>query len=131
VREASPQIRELGADAIAVGVAARWQARELMDGAHGRRPIPFPCLVDPERNLYRALSFGRVPLWHWLTPSLWRNYWHSFRAGARQGAVTGGIDQLPGVAIISPDRSVRWVHRARTIGDYLPIETVLQTLGAG
>jgi hypothetical protein len=131
VREAHPRIREAGVDVIAVGVAAGWQARELMDGAHGRRPMPFPCLVDPRRNLYRALGLGRVPWWHWLTPSLWRSYWHSFRSGARQGKVTGGVDQLPGVAVIRPDRQVRWLHRARAIGDYPPIETVLQVLRQG
>jgi hypothetical protein len=131
VREAYPRIREANADAIAVGVAAAWQARALMDGAHGREPVPFPCLVDPRRNLYRALGIGRVPWWHWLTPSLWRNYWHSHRAGARQGAVTGGIDQLSGVAIVDPDRTLRYLHRSRTVGEYPPVDEVVSALERG
>jgi peroxiredoxin len=131
VREAYPRIRDLDADAISVGVASGWQAQELMEGAHGRRPVPFPCLVDPERNLYRALGLGRVPWWHWFTPTLWRHYWRAFRSGARQGKVTGGVDQLAGVAVVEPDRRIRWLHRARTIGDYPPIETVLEALRRG
>lgn len=128
MREALPGIRAAGADVLAVGTAAGWQAEALMQGAPDRPPLGFPCVVDPEHNLYRALGLGRVAWYEWATPRLWRNYLGAFRRGARQGEVTGDIHQKPGVAVIDPDRSVRWIHRAVTVGDYPPIATVLAAL---
>jgi len=128
LREALPEIRSAGADVLAVGTAAAWQAEALMDGYEGHAPLGFACVVDPDHNLYRALGLGRVAWYEWATPRLWRNYVGAFRRGARQGAVTGDIRQKPGVAVIDPDRSVRWVHRAVTVGDYPSVASVLDAL---
>jgi hypothetical protein len=128
VREALPVIRAAGADVLAVGTAAGWQATALMGGHGDQPPLGYQCVVDPDHNLYGALDFGRVRAYEWLTPRLWRNYVGAFRRGARQGAVTGDIHQKPGVAVIDPDRTLRWVHRAVTVGDYPSREAVLAAL---
>jgi hypothetical protein len=128
VREALPDIRTAGADVLAVGTAAGWQAAALMGGHGDQPPLGYECVVDPDHNLYRALGFGRVRAYEWLTPRLWRNYVGAFRRGARQGAVTGDIHQKPGVAVIDPDRTLRWVHRAVTVGDYPSMGSVLAAL---
>jgi peroxiredoxin len=130
VREALPEIRSAGADVLAVGTAAGWQASALMAGHGEEPPLGFTCVVDPDHNLYRALGLGRVAWHEWATPRLWRNYLGAFRRGARQGAVTGDIHQKPGVAVIDPDRTVRWVHRAITVGDYPAMDSVLAALRA-
>jgi hypothetical protein len=39
--------------------------------------------------------------------------------------VTGDPRRLSGVAIIDPERHVRWVYRSRVPGDYPPVDTVL------
>jgi hypothetical protein len=101
-----------------------------MEGSPDRPPLPFSCVVDPDHQVYAALGFGRVRAWQWLTPRLWRNYVRAFRRGSRQGAVTGDIHQLPGVAIVTPDRVLRFVHRATTVGDYPALEVVLEQLRA-
>ena len=128
MREALPQIRATGAEVLAVGTAAGWQAEALMTGTAGHAPLGFPCVVDPDHNLYRALGLGRVAWYEWATPRLWRNYLGAFRRGARQGRVTGDIHQKPGVAVVGADRTVRWLHRASTVGDYPALDTVLTAL---
>lgn len=128
MREALPEIRTLGAGVLAVGTAAEWQAAALMAGSEDRAPLGFDCVVDPDHNVYRALGLGRVRWFEWLSPRLWRNYVRAFRHGARQGRVTGDGAQKSGVAVIAPDRTVRWVYRAQTVGDYPPMDVVLAVL---
>jgi hypothetical protein len=101
-----------------------------MEGDETTTPLGFECLVDPARNLYRALGVGRVPWHRWLTPELWRNYLGAFRRGGRQGAVTGDWRQLSAVAIVAPDGRLTYLHRSRTVGDYPEIGAVLDHLEA-
>jgi hypothetical protein len=131
LREAYPRIHDLGAAVLTVGTAAGWQAAALMDASRGRAALPFPCVVDPDHNVYRTFGFGRVRWWQWLTPRLWRNYLRAFGRGSRQGKVTGDVGQLPGVAIVGRDRRVRYLYRARTVGDYPPVEALLEALDEG
>ena len=128
LHEARSSIQALGADVLAVGTAAGWQAAALMDGSGGRVAMGFPCVVDPDHNVYRTFGFGRVRWWQWLTPALWRNYLRAFGRGSRQGKVTGDVGQLPGVVIVGRDRRVQYVFHARTVGDYPPISRLLDAL---
>ena len=128
LHEARAGIQDLGADVLAVGTAAGWQAAALMNGAGGRVALDFPCVVDPAHNVYQMFGFGRVRWWQWLTPALWRNYLRAFGRGSRQGKVTGDVGQLPGVVIVDRDRRVQYVFRARTVGDYPPISQLVDAL---
>ena len=95
VREAYPAVEGLGARAVAVATGAEFQARRLVDEG-----MPFPCLVDAEAALYRALGIGRVGLRAVLAPAMYRNYWQAWRRGSRQGQLTGDLRRLSGVAIL-------------------------------
>jgi hypothetical protein len=128
VCEAYPEIERLGAGAIAVGTGADFQARRLMEDGVMGRPVPFPLLVDPEANLYRALGLGQVGWSHWLRPDVAVRYVRAWRGGARQGKVTGDARRLSGVAVVDPDRRLRYLHRSTTIGDYPPIADLLGVL---
>jgi hypothetical protein len=123
VRGVYPEIEALGARAVAVGTGADFQARRLM-----REGMPFPCLVDPEALLYRALGIGRVGLRTALDPATYANYWRAWRRGARPGRVTGDPRRLSGVAILDAEGRLRWRHAATTIGDYPPVADVLERL---
>ncbi len=109
-----------GVGLAAVGGAADFQARHLM--AHG---IGFPLLLDPEHTLYQALDVNHIKWWMLLSPKTWWNYLAAVRR-ARQGRITGHVLQAPGLAIIDTDRTVRMLHRGRTLGDYPPITYVLE-----
>ncbi|WP_072690445.1 redoxin domain-containing protein [Rhodococcus marinonascens] len=104
----------------AVGGAADYQARHLME--HG---IGYPLLLDPDHSLYGALDVHRIHWWMMLNPRTWWKYLSAARR-ARQGRITDHPLQAPGLAIIDADRTVRLLHRGRTLGDYPPAERVLE-----
>ncbi|MGH9072694.1 MAG: AhpC/TSA family protein, partial [Acidimicrobiales bacterium] len=119
LREAYPEIRAMGAGAVAVATGAGYQARHLMETG-----TPFPCLVDPERRLYGALGLSHIAWSRFVRPSTWARYLRS-RGGARQGRITGDPLQAPGVVVLGPDRRVAYLHRGQTLGDYPPLPEVL------
>ena len=123
MREAETAIRALAVDVVIVGTGAAWQAERLMADGY-----PFACLVDPEANLYRELGIGRVGFTEWLRPSTVRRYARAIGRGSRQGTVTGDWRRLSGVAIIDPDRRVRWTYLASGVGDYPTVATVLDAV---
>lgn len=124
MREAHEEIASLGAGILAVATGAGYQARRLMaDG------LPFPALVDPDKNLYRALGIERISFDQWFRPSTWRRYLRSV-GRARQGRLTGDVRQAPGVAIIDPPGTLRYLHRGQTVGDYPPLAEILDAVRA-
>jgi len=122
LRAAHDEITSLGAGVIAAATGAHFQAERLM--AEG---VPFPCLVDPAKALYSALDIRRIQWFRWFLPSTW---WKYFRPvlRARQGRITGDVQQAPGVAIINTDGTILYLHRGRTLGDYPPLSQVLDRL---
>jgi peroxiredoxin len=123
LREAHPQITAIGAGVVAVGGAAPYQARDLMD-----RGMPFPCLLDPQHNLSRALDLGRIPWRAWLWPRTYVSYLRGARR-ARQGRISvADALRTPGVAIIDPQGRLAWIHRGETLGDYPPVRHVIAEL---
>lgn len=123
MRGAHAAIAALGVSVIAVGTGSPAQAQRLMEAGS-----PFPCLVDPQRRLYRVLGLGRVGFRTLLALSTYTNYWRAWRRGARQGRVTGDPGQLSGVAIVDADGRLRGLHVSRTIGDYPPMADLLAML---
>lgn len=123
MRETHAQIEALDTGVVVVGTGAAWQAERLMaDG------MPFPCLVDADAHLYHALGIGRVGVTEWFRPTTIRRYLAAFRRGSRQGRITGDWRRLSGVALIAPDRTVRWAHIATGVGDYPSIDAILEAL---
>ena len=123
LRDAHPEIESWGAGVLAVATGADFQAGQLM-----RQGLPFPALVDPDKNLYRALGIERIHWDQWFRPSTWKRYLGSV-GRARQGRLTGDILQAPGVVILDPQRTIRYLHRGTTLGDYPPLADVLNALG--
>ena len=121
MREAYPTIEALGARVVAVGTGSVAQARRLRD-----RGMPFPCFVDAEARLYRALGFPHIGWRAALTPETYLNYWRAWRRGSRQGAITGDPRQLSGVVIADADGRLRWRYASRTIGDYPALADLLR-----
>jgi hypothetical protein len=124
LREAHPEITSLGADVLAVATGADHQARRLM--AEG---LPFPALLDPDKQLYHVLGIERISWDQWFRPNTWRRYFRSI-GQARQGRLTGDLLQAPGVAILEPPGVVRWLYRGQTLGDYPTLPEILDALRA-
>lgn len=121
---ARPALEAAGVGVAGVGGAADYQARHLM--AHG---VGFPLLLDPDHQLYAALDVRRIHWWMLLWPRTW---WYYLRAArrARQGRITGHPLQAPGFVIIDTDRTVRFLYRGRTLGDYPSIGEVVEAAKA-
>jgi peroxiredoxin len=112
LEETREQLESIGLGVVGVGGAADYQARHLMDSGVG-----FPLLLDPDHRLYEALGLCRIHWWKLLSPFTWWKYLKAARR-ARQGRITGHPLQAPGLAIIDRDRTVRFLHRGETLGDY-------------
>lgn len=104
-----------------VGGAADYQARHLM--AHG---VGFPLLIDEQHQLYAELTIHRIRWWTLLSPATWWKYLRSARH-ARQGRITDHPLQAPGLVILDPDGTIRYLHRGETLGDYPPLPELLAT----
>lgn len=122
LREAHDDIVSMGAGALAVATGADVQARQLM-----RDGLPFPALLDPDKNLYRTLDIPRIRWDQWFRLSTWRLYLRSIRR-ARQGRPTGDILQAPGIAVLDTDCTIRYLRRGTTLGDYPPLPEILDAL---
>ena len=125
MREAYPDIVTAGAGVLAIGTGAGFQADHLM-----RDGMPFECVIDPDANFYTTVGIGRVGPAEWLRPSVIRRYVTAWRRGGRQGRVTGDWRRLSGVAIVDPDRGLRYLFRATSVGEYPPVADVLRSLTA-
>lgn len=123
MREAYPDIAAAGADVLAIGTGAAFQAEHLM-----RDGMPFDCVIDPDANFYAAVSIGRVGPTEWLRPSVISRYVAAWRRGGRQGRLTGDWRRLSGVAIVDSDRTIRYLHRATSVGDYPPVAELVGAL---
>ena len=119
LEEARPELEAAGVRVVGVGGAADYQARHLMDNGIG-----YPLLLDPEHALYGALDVRRIHWWMMLAPRTWRNYLRAARR-ARQGRITAHPLQAPGFAIVGTDRTLRFLHRGTTLGDYPTISEVI------
>ncbi|NUR27896.1 MAG: redoxin domain-containing protein [Catenulispora sp.] len=119
LEDARTELESLGVGIFAVGGAADYQARDLI--AHG---IGYELLLDPEHRLYEALDVRRIHWWVLLKPGTWRRYLRAAHR-ARQGRITGHLLQAPGLALIDADRTVRFLYRGQTLGDYPSISEIL------
>lgn len=118
------EIERADGAALGVSVGADYQASWLIE----KYGISFPLLVDPERRLYDALELGRK-LSVALNPRGWARYARAIARGNRQGKIIEPIQQ-PGLALLGAGAEVEWVHRGRTVGDYPPLDEVIERLRA-
>jgi peroxiredoxin len=119
LEDARLQLEATGVRVIGVGGAADYQARHLMDHSIG-----YPLLLDPDHRLYDALDVRRIA-WHTLLrPGTWWRYLRALRR-ARQGRITDHPLQAPGFAIVDTDRTVAFLYRGTTLGDYPPLDDIL------
>jgi peroxiredoxin len=110
--EVRGELEAAGLGIVGVGGAADYQARDLMNNG-----IDFPLLLDSGHTLYEALDVRRIHWWMLLRPMTWRKYLRA-ASRARQGRITGHPLQAPGLAIVDVDRTIRFLHRGQTLGDY-------------
>jgi hypothetical protein len=122
VSERLEDVQTAGCAALGVSVGTQQQAHWLME----EKGVRFPLLVDPERHIHGALDLPRK-WWVTLNPRGWWNYARAATRGSRQGRVVDA-HQRPGLALLDADANAFWVHRGKGLGDYPPLDRVLELL---
>lgn len=123
-----------GISVAAVSARADHQAKWLRD----EQGIRYPLLLDPERELTRAIGLGRFRPWEIAKPSVLKRYVPAFTSRylkrveqrSRQG-IPADPFQLPGLVVLDGDRRIVHLHRGEGLGDYPPIDEVIEAALAG
>jgi hypothetical protein len=117
-------IEERGGSVIGIAPGSEAQASHLMKG-----PIPYELFVDADQLVSTRVGIGTQSLSHFLfsLPAWWR-YLKAFFSGHWQRRITGHISNVPGVCVVDANGRVAYLHKGTGLGDYPPVETVLDEL---
>ena len=118
--DAFPRWQEKGLDVIAVFESPTERLLETV----ARRPIPFPVLPDPERELYREYVINASWLGFLRGALRIRAACDAFRQGFHPGKGEGAIAQLPAEFLIGPDLKIERAYYGKDIGDHLSISEI-------
>ena len=123
-------IRDRGGEVVAIGQGPTKSAERIC----GSVGVTFPCLGDPDKASYRSFGLPRGGLREILVEPM-RAGNQAVRAGHRvsvRGSLMSDSDwfQLPGLAIVDRDGTLRYLHCSRHAGDLPPTATVLAALDA-
>jgi thioredoxin-dependent peroxiredoxin len=106
-------------------------AREgILDHVGKQRP-PFPIIPDPGHSIYRR--YGVESSLRGFLLGLTLRMGKALQAMAKgflPGRMEGSITLLPADFLIGPDGSILVAYYGKDISDHLPIEVILQRLGA-
>jgi hypothetical protein len=90
--------------------------------------VPWPVLVDLDRDAYRAWGLGRArPVDIWLSPATWARYARLLASGERLRPLGRDTLQLGGDFIIDPDGNVAYARPQRR-DDRPPVGELLDAL---
>ena len=112
-------------------VAVFQSAREGILDHVGKQQPPFPILPDPGHGLYRRYGV-ETSLPGFLLGLTLRmgKAMQAMGKGFLPGRMEGSITLIPADFLIGPDGSILVAYYGKDISDHLPIETILQQLGA-
>jgi hypothetical protein len=119
-------IEESGGAVIGIAPAASFQAEYLMAGT-----VPFDLLLDPGQRVSQRIGVHKQSLAHFIFDvSAWWRYLTAFFSGHRQRRITGHYSNVPAVCVVNADAEVTYVYTGTGIGDYPPLQNVLDALEA-
>jgi thioredoxin-dependent peroxiredoxin len=101
-----------------------------MDHVGKQRP-PFPIIPDPGHVIYRR--YGVETSLHGFLLGLTLRMGKALKAigkGFLPGRMEGSITLVPADFLIGPDGTILVAYYGKDISDHLPIEIILQQLGA-
>ena len=119
---AAGRLADLGARPIAIGGSADHQAR----WPASERGVTMPLLLDPDHVLRAAVGAERPLGVRLADPRGLASYARSVAHGNRPKRITHDTVRVPGVVMIGSDLEVLWVHVGARIGDYPPLEAVIE-----
>lgn len=109
---------------IGIAPASVAQAGHLMSTT-----VPFQLLLDPDHLVNNRIGLRKQSFACFVLnmPAWWR-YLKAFLSGNRQRRITGHYSNVPGVCVVDAQGVVTYVYKGSGLGDYPPLETVLNEL---
>ncbi len=125
LQEAKHQLDALGVQIIGVAAREDYQAQKLLDDG-----ITFPLLIDAAGELRAAIgSASPLSVARLLDPRGALAYAKSISTAKRFFEITPSqATRRPGTAIFDADLELVWHHIGDRLGDYKPLEAVLDQL---
>src|SRR5207247_7149471 len=94
--------------------------------------LPFPCLLDRDRALFRAYGLGRGTTIQIFSPRVAVPFLRAnLHPDTRQRGLRGGsFTQMPGTFVVDVTGTIQVAHRNRHIGDSPTNEVLLAAVAA-
>ena len=118
------EFRDKGAEVVAIGMGRVDMAKHFAD----TRDIPFPLLVDHDRESYRALELRVGSLLDVAGPKVWVRGIKGMLGGHTSTLPKQDPKQMGGVMVVARGGDVLFLHRAQESSDNPPIDDVLNAL---
>lgn len=109
---------------MAIGMGSLAMAADFRD----KQSIPFPLLVDQDRESHRLVDIKRGRLMDVAGPKVWRKAARNIASGIRQSLPKQDALQLGGALVVGPAGEVRYQHGAKTSSDNAPVSDLLAAL---
>lgn len=127
MRDRYPEIRERGADVVAIGTGNRCYAAAFVDDER----VPFTVLVDDDAAAARAAAVPKVNFFRLvLNPTSWPGAKRARRAGHRVHRAGKRVTQLGATFVVGPGDRVRYEHVDEHSADHAPLDEVIAALAS-
>ena len=126
MRDAYDEIKETGAEVVAIGTGNERYARGFVE----EERIPFPVLVDDDAVAAKTASVKRGSAWNVLGPGTYRASMRTRRAGYKILMSGKRVFQLGATFVVGPGDTIRYEHIDQTTVDHAPLEEVFAALEA-
>jgi len=124
LREHAGEFEARGAKLAAVGLGDAHYAAAFRD----ETGIPFPLLIDADRQAYQAVGLKSANILHLLRRDNAAARKRAQSAGHSQHKLGANPFQLGGSFVFGPGNIDRYAHISQTFGDNAPIESLLAAL---
>ena len=112
---------------IAVGGSTDHQARWLRD----TKGVGMPLLLDRDQRVRSLVGLGDLTTRQLTRAGGWANYARAIGSGFRPQMPTEHARSAPGIAVFDSALEPLWVHRGEMMGDYPPIDELIERSASG
>lgn len=106
-----------------------FEAARRLGGYCRRYEIPFRCLVDEPRAVYRAYGMGRASWWRTVTPRAIAPYVRLMMGGRLpRAAADQDVRQRGGDFVVGPDGRIRLAYVSDDPADRPPTDALVAAL---
>lgn len=124
MRDAYDEVRDAGAEVVALGTGNPFLARAFREDSR----IPFPILIDTDAEAAEAASIESPPFWKMFQKVSWSATRRAWRDGHRVGVAGKRVTQLGSSFVIGPGPELLYAHRDAHSADHAPLDALLGAL---